>query len=184
MGTPIPDPITGVNCPNWDPPAETPQYLYAMFWDIVKGDNPAAVQAPNLHIFKLEQKPGSPCVWEFWNPVSKWWVQVGIAVAETWLWLGDDDIAPNYYFVDHKAVSPPVEYEIFTNDFQSPLDDWGYGGTGTIFWLPTVIDLAESFGLDGTEDLLLEMFAAPSADFVHKFCSLILRTNIKIKYSP
>lgn len=181
MGTPIPDPIVGVNCPNWDPPSETPSQIYAMFYDILKGDNPNAVQAPNCHIFNLTQRPGSPCVWQLWNPVAEWLVQVGIAVGETWLWLGDDDISPHWYFVDHKAVSPPSEYELFTNDFQSPFSDWGYGGFGIIFWSDPFIILPGLLGLDQFDDLKLEVFSDVNNDLFFKYCSLKGHVNVVVK---
>lgn len=184
MGTIIPPPEFGANCINFSIPAETPKYLYVFFWDVKKGAMGGAVQPPNGHIFTLTQKPGSACVWESWNAAHGWWVQFGIDALKSWLWLGDDNLFPNYYFVNNTGSSPPSEYDIYDNEYVAPGGNYGYNGHGTVFWMSSVISQSVMFGLYDSYDLKLEVFPANADKFVNKFCSLLLRANVLIKFSP
>lgn len=181
MGTQINKIPPGANCYLWDPVDETPESIYVFFWEILKGDRGLARIPPNLHIFKLDQVDGNACLWRYENAAFGWFVEVGIDGMNTWLWLRDSELPAKYYFADHKAVSPPAEYELFTNDYNAPFNNWGYDGFGSIFWMDAIIDLVEAFGLEWTSDLMLEMSADDAQTLIVKLCSLQAVTNIKFK---
>lgn len=183
MGTPVEENPFGVECFDWDPADETPKYIYCFFYDLLKGDLSGAFEPPNLHVFKMSQVDGTPCIWSHTNTVFGWKATFGMNGIQCWLLLQDTVHPSNYYFAHTKAVSPPVEYELFDNFFQVPWDNWGYGGHGVIFWLSDITWLATAFGFDQVDDLKLEIFADDADDLIIKFCSLTMRSNVKFKIS-
>ena len=184
MGTKIITPPIGVNCLNWDPPAETPAIIWALFWEILKGDHIDAIEPKNNHIFKLEQFDGLPCHWEYKSLPFGWQVRLGIDAGQVWLYLADTTPGPNYYFSQTKPISPPVEFEIFTNWYQGAPGNYGYQGYATIFWMERITELAIEFGLDSIDDLMLEMFGVGDSQLIVKLCSYLVPTNTKIKFAP
>lgn len=181
MGTPIIEPIVGLECFNWEPPAETPNYIYSVFWDILKGWQGAARQPPNEHIFKMIQHPGSPCLWTFEDIVWDWKAHFGFDANDCWLHLEDTSGMGHFYFGDLLPISPPAEYELFTNDVQLPFNAWGYEGYGMIFWMDLLWAHVVGLGFSHAGDLRLEMFHYSVTDFVEKICSRILGTNVTFK---
>jgi len=181
MGTKIEENPSGNHCWNWVPPEETPTYMYGFFWDILKGTAGPARLAPNLHIFKMSQIEPDACIWRYTNLDFGWEVEFGLQAHQCWLLLRDANNPDFFYFVHTIAVSPPSEYEVFTNFFQQEAGSFGYQGFGTIFWLDSIRDLAAEFGLDLTGDTLLEMRATDAQKMIIKFCNLRLNTNVKIQ---
>lgn len=181
MGTKIEENPFGDECWNWDPTYETPEFIYGFFWDILKGTAGPARQAPNLHIFKMSQIEPDACIWRYANLDFGWQAEFGLQAAQCWLLLVDANNTDFGYFVHTKAVSPPAEYEIFTNFFQSEDMSFGYEGFGTIFWLDSIRDLAAKFGLDLEGETLLEMRATDSQKMIIKLCNLRMNTNVKIQ---
>lgn len=181
MGTQLKIPTPGVNCLNWDPPAEAPESIYCQFWDVKKGDRGGAREPPNEHIFRMEQMAGQPCSWKSVNLTYGWEVTFDLQSAAMNIHLQDAVLRDNTYFVDTVSSSPPDEYQVFTNELTTAYGNWGWDGHCIIFWMADAIIIAEEFGLLDAGDLMLEMFPAEAPYFVFKFCSLILRTNVSMK---
>lgn len=184
MGTKIQTPPTGVNCINWDPPGETPEFLYVYFWEVKKGDIPIALEPPNNHIFKLTQNPAQPCIWTFLDLAWGWYIQVGLAALTSWLWLAETGGAGRWVFADSVGPSPIVPLGSYTNWYQDPVGNWGYEGYGTIFLMQTIGMIADDFGLSDMDQLKLEMFGVGEPVRTAKYCSRRDRTNVKIQFEP
>lgn len=184
MGTPIQPNPTGDECLYWDPPSETPEKMYAMFWGVKKGDMGGAFEPPNGHIFTLHQNDITACLWEHLCSGFGWQVQLGIQIHATWIDLVDCVHANAHYFGRTLDLSPPPEYQTFTNWYAHPFGNYGYNGFAVIFWLEKVITLVKEFGWDHVADLMLETFPIDAVDYVLKFCSHEIRANIKIRITP
>ncbi|GAI26825.1 unnamed protein product [marine sediment metagenome] len=57
----------------------------------------------------------------------------------------------------------------------------GAKGFGTIFWNHDVEAIVEGLGLNAGPGLFYELFKSTPFYYVHKFCDLYQRTNIKLK---
>lgn len=183
MGTPIKTPIIGANCGHWDPVDETPIAVYALFWDVKKGDRGFAREPPNGHLFRLEQKPLLPCAWQYDNAAFDWEVNVSLQANNISMDLRESVADNRIYFIETLVYPPWNEYDLFTNDYQTEINNYGYGGYCVMFWLQNIAAHAELLGLFNAPDLMMEFFFVSTTEFVIKFCSLTLRTNIKLKIS-
>lgn len=181
MGTKIIENPCGDECWNWDPTYETPEFIYGFFWDILKGTAGFARQAPNLHIFKMSQIEPDACIWRYTNLVFGWQVEFGLQASQCWLSMVDAAYTSFGYFYHAKAVSPPAEYELFTNYYQSEYMSFGYAGFGTIFWLDSIRELSSALGLDVSGKSLFEIRATLDHKMIVKFCELITGTNVRIQ---
>lgn len=180
MGTKISDIVYGDECAYWDPPSETPKYIYAFMWDVLKGNSPGAIQPVNLHLFKLTQLPGAPCNWRYYNESFGWDVWFTLYSNRYTIYFAETKPGPPVYFIDELVNVPPPEYQVFVNDFQEIWPAYGYEGFATIFWLDSIRTLAEDFGLDWSGKTLFEIFPHPTMKMVIKFCEERTDTNIKI----
>jgi len=183
MGTKVEPILPGPECLHWNPPDETPISLYVMFWDLKKGDRYGAREPPNGHLFRLPQTPEWACDWRCVNLAFGWEVTFNLQSANMALSLRDANLRDNVYFGNTKAYPPIVEYELFTNYYQWPAGNWGWGGFAVLFWMIDIVAIAESLGLGDADDLLFEFFHVSPTEFVVKFCSRSLRTNVKLKFS-
>lgn len=181
MGTPVTEIPIGLECGHWDPPAETPVAMYIFFWDVEKGDKVGARQPPNGHVFRLEQDALSPCDYDHDSPLTGWLVEFNIQAALISVNLRDQADPNKIYFLAHLHHSPPVEYDVFTNDYQTPVNNYGYAGYCMVFWMTDIIAMAEDFGLLWPGDLMLEIFGADAPFVIIKFCTLTLRVNVRVK---
>lgn len=172
------------DCFHWIDPEHTPKKVYAFFWDVKKGDRTGAVEPANLRIFTMYQDPLDHCHWYSPAEFGKWKADFGVQAAQCWLSLYLNWSPLRYYFHKTADFSPPDEYHLFVNFYQTPINNWGYNGYGTIFWMKKVIDLAEQFGWDHVADLLQETFPVDCVDYVIKFCSYELQQNIKLRFTP
>lgn len=183
MGTPVQPNPTGANCAHWDPPAETPLYIWAIFWDIQKGDQFGAFEPPNGHAFRLTQTDGQPCRWKYECGGYGWQVEVGIDPDATWIDMVDC-VHPNaHYFGQALYISPPPEYCTFANVYRVPWGNWGYLGWAMIWWGDLVAWLSAEMGLDSSDDLMLETLPIDIASMVIKLCSKRMNTNVSFKFS-
>lgn len=185
MGEPIPNPPIeyGNDCVQCTPlrwPAnENPKYVYVMFWNLVDcGWSPHP--APNGQIFKLEQVPGTPCLWH--KSIGTWvvnWYARRPAGAQSQLNLADHH-GWNFFFAI--SLQCPFEYWTYTNlQAACILMYAASAGFATIWWNSTITELIEGAGLVPGRSLFYELFKAAGNTEVHKFCDLYQRTNIKIK---
>lgn len=184
MGTPVRKIVYGHDCYFWPDPTKTPKKIYAFFWEIKKGDRTGAVEPANLRIFTMYQHPLDHCTWYTVIEFGKWVTHFGVSLEQCWLSLYLNWTPIRYYFFKLSDLPPPDEYQLFANFYQTPINNWGYEGYGTIFWLKKVIDLAKDFGWDHVADLMMETFPVDCVDYVVKFCSLELKQNIKMRFTP
>lgn len=183
MGTPVDTPVIGPNCGHWNPVDETPHSIFAMFWDVKPGDRGGAKEPPNGHIFKLTQKDGFTCDWIYASLTHGWEVNLQLQANNVWVDLRDSVNRNNVYFIDNPGYPPMPEYTAFTNDKLDPAGEWGWSGHCVVFWLNDIVSHADGLGLFEAPDLMMEFFAISTTEFVIKFCSLTLRTNVKLKIS-
>lgn len=181
MGTLVLPPEIGGECAHWPVPAETPRYIFAMFYGIERGNNPGAKQPPNGHVFRLTQVDGQPCLFVFENIAMDWRVELGIDPAQTWILLRTPEVFPDYYFYDGPFESPPDEYYLFHNDYIWPFNNWGWDGHCIIFWDDPFVLVPHDLGLDYLPDLMLEVFSDDNNEIYLKYCSLQGHVNITIK---
>jgi len=183
MGTIIDPILSKVECLNWDPPEDTPLHIYAIFWEVLEGDEPGAFPPPNLHCFKLVQTELEPCVWEYLNTDFGWKVLVGVTPTQTWIDLQDTINPANHYFGRTLDLSPPHEYCTFSNIYQHEFGNYGYGGFAFIFWLDLVKWTVSALGMDHVNDVMLETFPIDESNMIIKLCSKTLTVNVKLKFS-
>lgn len=183
MGTPVVPITLADNCAHWSDPDETPLYVYSMFWDILKGGRAGAVQPPNLRIFKMTQRPTQACVWEYDGGFESFGSQVILDALGSELTLFTDHTPRRFYFVDVDGPSPLTEYAPYSNFNTFCPTTYGCFGFGMVFWLTGVLDIVGFFGLTGDDKLKLEQFPVDSDEFVTKLTSLLLRSNVLIKFS-
>lgn len=181
MGTPIEILPYGNNCTKWPDPAETPAYVYVLFYGIKKGTAIGAVDAPNGHLFKVPQRPAQACVWTYWLASFGWKVQVVLDAASSLLYLADSELNDNFYFWDGTGPSPLEEFWEYDNWYDSEVLTHGYDGHGFIFWLTAESPVVLGFGFEDVDDLMLEVFNVDDSHYVLKFCSLSLHMNISVK---
>lgn len=181
MGTRVEPPVLGRECAVWDPPAETPLFIWAMFYDVKLGTNPAAVPAPNWHLFKCQQHPSSVCTWVYENLAFGWEIFLQMQWMTSLCTLNDLLLPKNLYFTDTSIVTPWPEYHVFTNEFWRPLLAFGWNGHCVIFWSDPFVLLPTLFGLDHIEDLMMEFFTDDADNIYVKYCSLRYGINFKFK---
>lgn len=182
MGTRVKPPVRGTDCLNWLVPDETPGRCYSIFWDVKKGDRTGAQEPKNLHIFSIYQHVTDPCIFSWLPGWGSWASQFGVDGTNSWLYLFRDFAARQYYFSCTQPISPVNEYIQFDNFFQTEINNYGYGGHGTIFWMKKVIDIVEQFGWDHLTDVMLEVFPVDAVSIIHKFCTKTLGANVCIKF--
>lgn len=183
MGTLVEPNPDGDNCAHWDPPADTPLHIWAMFWDVQKGDLFGAFEPPNGHIFKLTQDEFLPCLWRYDCGGFGWQVLFWIDPAQTSIDLVDC-VHPNaHYFGRTLDISPPMEYCTFSNVYLNEFGNWGFGGWAMIWWGDLVNWLVAEMGLDSADDLMLETLPIDISNMVLKLCSKSMNTNISFKFS-
>lgn len=182
MGTKLQTIPTGLNCGNWDPPAETPSQIYCMFFDMLKGNKVGAREPPNGHIFELPQDPLSPCDWIYNNPAFDWEIHLNLQAGNVSIDLRES-VIPNRIYFDDWFVQPPFPANsVFTNDYQTPVNHYGYAGFCVVYWMGTILALADLLSLLDVPDLFFELFSAQPPNLVVKFCSHSLRINTKVKF--
>jgi len=91
----------------------------------------------------------------------------------------------NVHLRQDKGTLCPQEFYKFTN----PVSVCAFPhlvakGTIMVFWDLPLFPAILQFGLDPSNQLMLEIFDHPDTDIVQKFCDIIQSTNIKIKLTP
>ena len=185
MGRRIPKPPVehGNDCgactPARWPAGETPKYIYCMFWGIEDcGVSPHP--APNGDVFRMEQDPTSPCYYfvqgDVWHPNFSTGTP---GVSDSRLQLIDHH---GFGFFTKTGPACPDEYITYPNaQIACVLMLAGAKGWGTIFWNNDVETMSEQFGLRPGFQLFYELFKSEPFYYVHKFCDLHQRTNIKVQ---
>jgi len=187
MGTPIPDPPIehGNDCGSCTPArwaaGETPKYIYCMFWGIEDcGISPHP--APNGEVFRMEQDPGSPCLYlhqgDIWQPIFSTGTP---GVSNSLLQLTDHH---GFGFFTKTGPACPDEYATYSNaQIACIFMLAGAKGWGTIFWNLDIETMVDQFGLEPGTNLFYELFKSTAFYYVHKFCDTKQRTNVRFKRS-
>ncbi len=190
MGQPIssPDIPHNTDCPRCVPPTgsrwavgTTPQFIYCTFSGLVdcgRSHHPA----PNGVIFRMEQTAGNSCIWrmegDIWKPD---FTADRIAPNVSRLRLSDHD---GWSFFGDQQLACPPELQSYVNDQVSCIPMFGGAfGSGTIWWNPELLTLAEQFGLVPSDRLMYDVFPVNSNFEVHRFADQRDHTNVKIKKS-
>lgn len=183
MGTPItpPYPEYGDDCGYCTPAlwsaGETPKFIYAYFQGI-SDCSISSHDVPNGQTFKLEQDSVLPCYWVHEGPIYHVYYQPLVPAQGKSLLQLQDHVGFSFLF-NYGPMCPP-EFTVYENWMQfCELQYAGSGGTGTIFWSDEILQLVNAFGLMPGPDLFHELFNAPNADIIHKFCDRYQRTNVK-----
>lgn len=181
MGTRVEAIPLGLECFCWGPANETPEAIYVMFFEMKKGDVPFAHEPPNGHIFRVPQNPLVPCDFVYDNPAMNWRILLLLQAGAISLTLRQSDFPNFIYFADTTGPPPLPENFVFTNDYLTPVNNFAWDGYCVVFWMSSVITLADAWGFLDAPDLLFELFSAESPDIVVKFCSLSLGINTRLK---
>ncbi len=175
---PIVDPIPGTECVNWDPPAETPEFVYVMFWDIV--DCPGTPKpAPNGHLFKLTQNDGISCWWEYDDPAFGFKILFDASSIAPWGIELRDQLLRLYF--TGGLFGSPHEHDIAVSTLVGCTPTIiGNAGFATIFWKKAAVDLITDLALPTDKQILFEFFMKDNTFPVYKFCVPEYSMNIKV----
>ncbi|GAI01352.1 unnamed protein product [marine sediment metagenome] len=188
MGQPMPDiPIEyDDDCLLGFPAGETPKYLYVRFSKVAKcPDEPPDVYPipPNDRVFKLTQRPDSPCVWEYES--ADWYLQFIVWGPEVYteiiLWTADR----KYVVFYNDNWGPPDEGFVYHHDRPECLPGIpAAGGFAVVTWNPQATKLLEDINMEKARDLFMELRPLDDGKLVYKFCRLQDATNIAILFEP
>jgi len=185
MGTIVkPPPIeSGTDCSACTPSlwasGETPKYMFAFFSGIQNcGVSPH--NAPNGHVFIMEQNPLNFCEWihtdDVWtvrfqpNPAGHDHSQLFLSDHHGFsFFVGEGpECAPEIMHFDNKQASCILAYA-------------GGGGYATVDWSGLLNYVIEEFGIETKPKLMRENRYLDDSYVVAKLCSLYQRTNLKLK---
>lgn len=183
MGTPIIEPPSGRDCAHWDPPEETPDVVYMMYYGVKKGDDPAALTVPNGRVFKCKQSATAACHWLYDYLDGLWYSRLIIDAAQSSVVLRTNGGFPDYYFEDAPFISPVDEFHVYHNDHLTEFWDWGWNGHCIVWWSDPFLVVPHLLGLEDAPDLMIEVFNIDADFYVVKLCSKSRHTNISIKIS-
>lgn len=181
MGIPVSIIPPAAECMYWPDPPNTPGKIYSVFWDVQKGDRGGALQPPNLRVFSCYQVGADACIFNHDVDPPPFCSEFGTQLNACWLYLYTGEWPRRYYFSHQLPISPIDEYQMFTNFAQTPVNNYGWGGFGTIFWLDKVVAIAGEMGWSHLSDLMHEVIPIDAAKVILKFCSKSLGVNVQLK---
>lgn len=184
MGYIIDDWQYGDDCLTCFPPDKTPLYLMASFTDIKPGE----FYDPNVHpptpnkIFKMEQKPADPCIWEYRD--VDYWVVFDLVGYDTSMIL----LNYNGGFAFFSAGPLPACTWSGISNYTTPAGRITYSGRYQIAWVAPVGTVSlrnavEKMGFDPDDNIVVEWYPVSDNQMVVRVVRVQDHSTISAKHT-